>query len=54
LGKEDGWSRTDSLDEGDIEELRKAIKRTHYPLAVVLTCVRWHLNDISIHRLFVY
>jgi transposase-like protein len=25
-----------------IEELRKVIKRMHYPLEVMLTCVRWY------------
>ena len=25
-----------------IEELRKVIKRMHYPLDVMLTCVRWY------------
>lgn len=25
-----------------IETLRKVIKRMHYPLEVMLTCVRWH------------
>jgi transposase-like protein len=26
-----------------IEALRKVIKRLHYPLEVMLTCVRWYL-----------
>jgi hypothetical protein len=25
-----------------IEALRKVIKRLHYPLEVMLTCVRWY------------
>jgi len=26
-----------------IDELRKVIKRMHYPLEVMLTCVRWYV-----------
>jgi hypothetical protein len=28
-----------------IEALRKVIKRLHYPLEVMLTCVRWKVAD---------
>jgi transposase-like protein len=33
-----------------IESLRKVLKRLHYPIEVMLVCVRWYA---AIHRAFV-
>jgi putative transposase len=35
-----------------IEALRKVLKRLHYPLEVMLTCVRWYVAcPLSLHHI---
>lgn len=37
-----GWSDPDEWMMAMIEALRKVIKRLHYPIEVMLMCVRWY------------